>query len=124
MLDSLPLQIRERCLYYLYTICSHQALVPRSLEIPLCYNPEDIPHSRTRLAEVWKGRHNGQDVAVEVLKMNLRDNLDKAKRVSSPRFFAPTDEFTAPRTDVLQGGRDVEVPSTPERVASVRRYGD
>ncbi|KAF9645728.1 kinase-like protein [Thelephora ganbajun] len=80
VLDSLPQQIHGRCLRYLYRICGRQALLPRSLAIPLCYNATEIPHYYGGFSDVWKGQHNGQEVAAKALRVCLMNDFDRIRR--------------------------------------------
>ena len=64
-------------------ICSRQALLPRSVQIPLCYNRMDAPLYHGGFAEVWKGEHQGREVAVKVLRVYKTSNLAKITRVGS-----------------------------------------
>ncbi|KAF9643686.1 kinase-like protein [Thelephora ganbajun] len=73
VLDSLPQKIYGRCLHYLYRICGRQALLPKSLAIPLCYNTTEIPHYYGGFSDVWKGQYNGQEVAVKALRTLCRE---------------------------------------------------
>ena len=82
VLDGLTPQIHRRCLCYLYRICGDQALLPRSLEIPLCYDPMENPAFHGRHMDVWKGRHEGQEVSAQVFKMLPGDDTERIKRVS------------------------------------------
>jgi hypothetical protein len=83
-LDGLSPQIHRKCLRYLYEICSHQALVPSSLEIPRCFDPTENPVSHG-LADVWKGQHEDKDVAVHVFRVLPRANAEDIKKVSCRR---------------------------------------
>ena len=62
-------------------MCGQQALLPRSLQIPLCYDRTDAPLYHGGFAEVWKGEHQGREVAVKVLKVYKTSNLVKITRV-------------------------------------------
>jgi hypothetical protein len=81
VLESLTPEVHRRCLFALYKLCSREALVPRSLELPICCNLSDRPSCRGEFADVWKGFHDGKEVAAKVLRVSLRDDLGKAKRV-------------------------------------------
>ena len=76
--------LRRKCLATLCKICSHHALIPRSMQIPLCYNRTESPRYRGGFAEVWKGEHEGVEVAVEVLKIFVTSDLVRITRVGSP----------------------------------------
>ena len=81
-LDSLTPEIRGRCYHYLYTICGRQALLPRSLEIPLCYDPMENPLCRGGFADVWKGQYHGWGVAAKVLRVYPSTDPAQNRRVS------------------------------------------
>ncbi|KAF9645731.1 kinase-like protein [Thelephora ganbajun] len=80
MLDSLPPQIYGKHLRYLYRSCGHNALLPTSLQIPLCYDQNEPAHGRGGFADVWKVQHNGQDVAAKALKVYSTDNFKEIRR--------------------------------------------
>ncbi|KAF9644933.1 kinase-like protein [Thelephora ganbajun] len=79
MLDSVP-SLRTQCLSVLCRICGRQALLPRSIQIPLCYNQTDTPLYHGGYAEVWKGQHQEREVAVKVLKVYLTSDFEKITR--------------------------------------------
>ena len=107
--DLLP-WLRKKCLSVLCRICGRQALLPRSLRVPLCYDRSDNPLYRGGYADVWKGEHRGRHVAVKVLRVYSMGDSDK---ITSVRFSACSKacvdwltELTP--VEVLQGGRDME----------------
>ena len=67
-------------------ICGRQALLPRLAQIPLCYNRMDAPLYYGGFAEVWKGKHQGREVAVKVLKVYMTSDLVKITKVGC-QFF-------------------------------------
>ena len=71
-----------QCLHFLGRICGHKALLPRSLEVSLCYNISEDPVSCGGLADVWKGQYNGMDVAVQVIEILPQDDARQVRRVS------------------------------------------
>ncbi|KAF9646470.1 kinase-like protein [Thelephora ganbajun] len=79
-LDSLPQEIYGRCLRYLYKICSNQSLLPKSLQIPLCYDPSEISHYSGGFSDVWKGRYHDQEVAVTALNVFLTTDLERIRK--------------------------------------------
>ncbi|KAF9644752.1 kinase-like protein [Thelephora ganbajun] len=79
-LDKLPQQIHRKCIRYLRTICGRQALLPISLQIPLCYDPMAIPECSGGFADVWKGRHDGREVAAKALRVHSTNNLDQIRK--------------------------------------------
>ena len=82
-MNSLVPSLQGKCLITLYRICGRQGLLPRSVQIPLCYNRMEPPLCRGGFAEVWKGKHLGREVAVKVLKVCVTTNLVKVTRVNS-----------------------------------------
>ena len=111
----------------IYIICGRQALLPRSLLIPLCYDPTGDPLCHGGFADVWKGRHQGRDIAAKVLKVYIKHDLTMITRVGCRRYSRldmRTDELTMPRTDVLQGGCGMEHPSPSQRATTARRDDD
>ena len=108
LLDLLP-WLRKKCLSALCKICGRQALLPRSLRVPLCYDRLDNPLYRGGYADVWKGEHRGRHVAVKVLRVYSTSDFDK---ITSVRFSvcskACVDQLIAlTLVEVLQGGRDM-----------------
>ncbi|KAF9642010.1 kinase-like protein [Thelephora ganbajun] len=79
-LGTLVPWLRRKCLTALCKICGREALLPRSVQIPLCYNRMDTPLYRGGYADVWKGEHQGREVAVKVLVAYRTSNLDKITR--------------------------------------------
>ncbi|KAF9643165.1 kinase-like protein [Thelephora ganbajun] len=79
-LDILASWLRRKCLTALCKICGRESLLPRSVQIPLCYNRMDTPLYRGGYADVWKGEHRGREVAVKVLVVYMTSDLDKIKR--------------------------------------------
>ena len=76
-------------------ICGHQALLPRSVQIPLCYDRMDAPLYHGGFAEVWKGEHQRREVAVKVLKIYKTSNLVKITKVGfQSESFAWVDRLT------------------------------
>ena len=73
---------------------------------------------------MWKGRHNGQEVAAKVLEVNLKSDSERVRKVGCPPLVASINELTVVCTEVLQGSHGVEYSSSSERVAAVRRDND
>ena len=85
VLDSLPAEIRRRCLRYLSSICGHQSLLPKSLPNPLRYDlTETVPYGG-EIATVAKGRYNGHVVAAKILRGRDGD-LDQTRRVGAAQL--------------------------------------
>ena len=73
-------------------------------------------------ADVWKGRHRGQEVAAKVLKVYKKDDLERVRRVGgscrSRRVIPINNRLRL--IEVLQEGCGMEDPPTPKRAAPVR----
>ena len=82
MLDTLAPWLRRECLRTLCRICGREALLPRSVQIPPCYNQTGAPLYYGGFSEVWKGQHEGREVAVKVLRVCPTSGPDKVMRVS------------------------------------------
>ena len=89
MLENLEPQLREKSLSALCKICGHQALLPKSIQIPLCYDRSaDAPLYSGGYADVWKGEHKGSTVAVKVLRIYATADLDKIMGVGCSLRFS------------------------------------
>ena len=80
-LDRLTPQIRSKCLRTLHSICGHQALLPRSLEITPRYNATEGAMCHGGFGDTWKGRYQGQEVAIKVLKVYKTSDLGQIRKV-------------------------------------------
>ena len=120
-MDSLSLGAHKRWLRSLCKICDRQALLPRSLEIPLCYNPMDVPLCQGGFADMWKGQYHGRDIAAKALRVYQTNDFEQIRKVGCPQPALHTDELTVSPTEVLQGGRHMECPSTSQRATAARR---
>jgi len=80
-MNGLAPQIRRKFLHAVYKTCGRQALVPQSLEIPLCYDPNEQPVCHGGFADVWKGKYCGKEVAAKVLRLRRKDELERTRRV-------------------------------------------
>ena len=69
---------------YLLKICSLQALVPRPLAIPLCYDPTETPLCHGGFADMWKGQHCDKEVAAKVLRIYPKGDFEGVKNVGFP----------------------------------------
>ena len=81
-IPELPPRIRKKCLKSLYSMCGRLALLPRTLKMPICYDRTGTASYRGGFADVWKGKHCGQDVAVKVIRTYSDDDLQKIVGVS------------------------------------------
>ena len=80
----MPPDLRRKCLAILSKICSHHGLIPRSIQIPLCYDRTEIPIYEGGFAQIWKGEHEGTEVAVKVLKVAINSDFAGIKKVGFP----------------------------------------
>ena len=76
-------QLQSKCLDTLRKICGHQGLLPRSVQIPLCFNQLGAPLYRGGYADVWKSQYDGRDVAVKVLRIYSTSDYEKMASVGS-----------------------------------------
>ena len=83
-LDKLDISIwtRKPCVKSLYRTCGRCALLPKALMIPVCYDRTGIPIYSGGFGDIWKGKHDGRDVAVKVLKTYSNSDLQRIHRVS------------------------------------------
>ena len=63
-------------------MCGRHALLPKALAIPICYDRSSVAMYKGGFADVWKGEHRGQDVAVKVLRTYSNSNFQKIVGVS------------------------------------------
>ena len=94
-LPDLPPWLRKKCLSALCKICGRRALLPRSLQISLCYDRLDNPLYRGGYADVWKGEHQGRHVAVKVLRVYSTSDFDKIMNVGFFCLKARSDQLIA-----------------------------
>ena len=80
-LPDLTPKLRRKCVSTLCRMCGQLALLPQSLQIPLCYDQSDAPLYRGGYADVWKGDHQGSKVAVKVLRVYSRDDFGRIVKV-------------------------------------------
>ena len=90
--------------------------------MPVCYDRTRVALYQGGFADVWKGKHCGRDVAVKALRTYSNSDLQKIIGVGCRLFLLipHVSMLTRPWTEVLQGGRDVENPSAPERPSTNR----
>ncbi|KAF9644872.1 kinase-like protein [Thelephora ganbajun] len=79
-LDDLNHAPRVKCLRFLCKICGCQSLLPRSLVITASYDRTGVPLGHGGCADVWKGRSQGRDVAIKVLKMYQCSNHEQIRK--------------------------------------------
>jgi len=76
-------------------------------------------------ADVWKGIYCGRGVAVKVIRTYSNSDLRKIIGVSYVLCtLSHVDVLTEACVEVLQGGRDMENPSTSERATADRSDDD
>jgi len=80
MLNSLPQPIHKSCLRSLSRMCGRQALLPKSLEIPLCYDPMETPRFSSEFVDVWKGQYNSRDVVAKVLRVHVESDFRRIRK--------------------------------------------
>ena len=80
-MDDLPSDIRRSCLRCSYRLCDREGLLPKSLLIPLCYNPAETPRRYGGFADVWKGEHKDQVVAAKVFRAHGTDDREQLRKV-------------------------------------------
>lgn len=73
--------IQNKCLKLLYRTCGHHALLPSTLEVPVCFDQTSNALYRGGYADVWKGRYCAKDVAVKVIRTYSNDDLIKIMKV-------------------------------------------
>ena len=79
---DLSLRARVKCLRRLYRVCGNHGLLPRASEIRVSYNHASCSAYRGGYADVWKGKHCERDVAVKVIRIYTKTDLQKAIGVS------------------------------------------
>ena len=84
-LPDLPPRLRKKCIVALCKICGQQVLLPKSLQIPLCYNRSHYPLYCGGYADVWKGEYQGRSVAVKVLRVYSTSDFKEIASVSYER---------------------------------------
>ena len=123
MLDALAPRLQNKCLGVLREICDRQALLPRSVKIPLCCNLSDTPLDQGGYTEAWKGQHQGCHVLVKVLRPKLYSASD-FEMVTSVGFHTLSRiafcQLMFATVAVLQGGCDLEHSSPSECVTPGR----
>ena len=115
-MDDLPPDIRRRCLRCLYRTCGRKALLPKKLQIPLCYDPTETPQSSGGFADMWKGEYRGSWVAAKVLRAYKTSDLEVIRKVGGIQLVVLINRLTVSGAAVLRGGRAMEHTSSPELV--------
>ena len=76
---------------------------------------------------MWRSQYRGQEIAAKAVRVYLKDDFGKIRRVSCwrcPPFFMRVNGSRVSPTEVLQGGSDVECSSSSKRATIVRRDDD
>ena len=68
-------------------MCGCHSLIPRALKVPVYYDRMGVALYRGGFADVWKGEHCNQDVAVKVLRTSSTSDLRKIIDVGSRVYF-------------------------------------
>ena len=76
-MPDLSPRTRKKCLKSLYRMCGRHALLPRTLEVPICYDRIGVALYRGGSADVWEGEHRGRAVAVKVLRTYSNSDSQK-----------------------------------------------
>ena len=111
---------RENCLRTLCKICGRHALLPSSLKAPISFERTGDVVYRGGFADVWKGEHRGQDVAVKVIRIYSDSELQRVIGVSDWMRFLYTHLLMMPFAEILQGSCCVEGPPASECSAADR----
>ena len=115
-LDSLGLSslAQKKWIRLLYRTCGQRELLPRTLEVPICYDRTGNALFRGGYADVWKGECCGREVAVKVIRTYSTSDLQKIIGVGRWAYSLSTVNSLTELVEVLQGGSDVEIPSASE----------
>ena len=88
--SDLSPRTRENSLRSLYRTCGRHALLPTSLKFPIPFERNGNALFRGGFADVWKGRHDGQDVAIKVIRIYSNSDLQRVIGVSFWQISVPT----------------------------------
>ena len=79
---DLSLWARVKCLRRLYRACGNHGLLPRASEIHVSYDRASYPAYMGGYADVWKEKYSERDVAVKVIRIYTKSDLQKMIGVS------------------------------------------
>ena len=112
---------RKKTLRLLYRTCGHHAIIPSTLTVLVDYDRTDDALYRGGYADVWKGEYRGREVAVKVIRLYSRDVLKNVINVCHRCYLvSPHPMLTTLCAEILQGGRNVDIPSTSKRPTTDR----
>ena len=99
-------------------ICAHYSLLPKSLQIELCYHPAGVTHCRGGFADVWKGNHHGLEVYAvwNVTKLTI---VKMAHFVPICANFPQVPRWLSPPLTVVQTFVE-RCPESPTFVSDIR----
>lgn len=80
-LDDLDPPLRKKCVRFLYNLCDHYALLPKSLDIQVSIDQTEPPLCHGGFAEVWKGKFHDKEIAIKRLRVYQSSNHEKIRRV-------------------------------------------
>ena len=80
---NMSLDLRRRSVRILRGVCGLQTILPRSCILSDNISKGDIAFATGGLADVWKGRHNGNPVCIKAFSAYTANNLTKIKEVCS-----------------------------------------
>jgi len=114
-------KIRKKCLKLSYRMCGQHAFLPKAMKIHAEYDRTGFALYRGGSADVWKGIYCGRDVAVKVIRTYSDSDPRRIIGVGYMLcILSRVDALTRACIEVLQGGRDMENPSTSERPTADR----
>jgi hypothetical protein len=87
----------------LYRTCGERELFPRALEVQIQYDQKEPMMRWGGYGDVWKGRYQGRDVAVKVIRIYTNDLLPKIIKVCFLSHFIPAHHVPTPvfRSEIL-----------------------
>lgn len=114
-MSNLSTSDRVKYLRLLYRTCGYHALLPRTLSVLVSYDRTSDALYRGGFGDVWKGEYRGRDVAVKVIRTYSNGDSQKITHVCFRSYPIPAYcVLILLYIGVLQGGSDMEVPSTPK----------
>ena len=72
---------KSHLLSTLRQLCAFREILPKSCVLPIEYKPSGAHHAAGGFADVWKGTHEGKEVAFKSLRgSTLSDDTTRSKR--------------------------------------------